>query len=426
MKRQIVLLIFLGSQWWACQNPGSTSGSTDLDATELREELLKVFEQNRLMGMSVLVIAKGNIAWEGTYGLADSSRQIPVRDNTIYRIASISKSLTATALLQLWEQGKVDLNADVSQYLGWPLRHPGFPQDTISLLHLLNHRSGIRDGNGYREFSRDMIEQKLDIRELFLPEGAYFSEDMFSEAAPGNFFSYTNSTWGVIASIIEKVSGERFDVYCRKNIFAPLGIEASFNVLDIQNLDRLAVLYRFRDGKWVAQADDYKGKAPESRVDDSYQLGRNGLIFGPQGSLRSSAKDLATFALMLMNGGEWQGNRILKKETIDLMTSNQWSYNGGNGDTWSDFFLSYGLGIHRTTNRDSSDIIFPDRKMLGHPGIAYGLLSDLYFDPVSQSGIVFITNGSKEGYGYGRKTTFYQVEEDVFETVFPILKKMEK
>ena len=426
MKRQIILLIFLGSQLWTCQDPRSKSGASNIEANELREELSEVFEQNQLMGMSVLAIAKGDIAWEGAYGLADSSRQIPVTDNTIYRVASISKSITATALLQLWEQGKVDLDADISQYLGWPLRHPGFPQDTISLLLLMNHRSGIRDGSGYSNFSRDMIDQKLDIRELFLPEGTHFSEDMFSKEAPGDFFSYTNCTWGLIASIIEKVSGERFDVYCRKYIFEPLGMEASFNVLDLQDLDQLAVLYRFRDSTWVAQADDYKGKAPKPRIYDSYQLGQNGLIFGPQGSLRSSARGLATFAFMLMNGGEWQGKQIIKKESVDLMTSNQWTYDGGNGDTWSDFFLSYGLGIHRITNQDSSDIIFPDRKMLGHPGIAYGLLSDLYFDPASQSGIVFITNGSKKGYEYGKNTAFYQVEEDVFETVLPFIKNIEE
>lgn len=89
MKRQIILLIFLGAQWWTCQNSPSKSGASSIEANELWEELSEVFEQNQLMGMSVLVIAKGDIAWEGAYGLADSSRQIPVIEKTIYRVASI-------------------------------------------------------------------------------------------------------------------------------------------------------------------------------------------------------------------------------------------------------------------------------------------------------------------------------------------------
>ncbi len=426
MKRQTILLILIGIQLLACNNHQGESDTQKLEINLLLEELKEVFDKNQLMGMSVLLIAHGDIVWEGSFGLADSSRQIPISEKTIYRVASISKSITAAALMQLWEEGKVDLDADVSQYLGWFLRHPNFPNETISLRLLLNHRSSIRDGSGYGNFSRDMIDQKLDIKELFLPDGAYYTEDMFAKEAPGDFFSYTNCTWGIIASIIEKVSDKRFDVYCRQHIFEPLGMQASFNVLDLPNLDELAPLYRFKDSIWIAQADDYKGKAPDPRVDDSYKSGQNGLIFGPQGSLRSSARDLATFAFMIMNGGEWQGKRILEKETVDLMTSDHWTFDGVNGDTWSDFFLSYGFGIHRITNKDSSDIIFPDRKMMGHPGIAYGLLSDMYFDSNSQSGIVFITNGSKKSFEYGKNTTFYQVEEDVFEKVFPFLKKLEE
>ena len=426
MKKQVILLLFLATQWMSCQEEQSKATNQAFKGEELQEDLMQVFEKNQLMGMSILVMEQGKIVWEGSFGLADSSRQILVSAETIYRVASISKFVTAAALMQLWEQGKVDLDADVSQYLGWPLQHPKFPEDTITLRLLMNHRSGIRDGSGYGKFSRNMISQKLNIKELFLPEGAYFTEDLFSKEAPGEYFSYTNCTWGVIASIIEKVSGERFDQYCRRHIFEPMDMDASFNVLDIQDFDRLAVLYRYKDSTWVAQADDYKGTTPPSRAFESYQLGQNGLIFGPQGSLRSSANDLATFGFMIMNGGQHQDQQILTKESVNLMSADHWTYEEGNGDTWSDFFLSYGLGIHRLTNRDSADIIFPDRKMLGHPGIAYGLLSDLYFDPESQSGIVFITNGSQQEFGYGKNTSFYQVEEDIFEATFPYLKKLEE
>lgn len=394
-----------------------------MDTGQINRQLQTVFDQYELMGMSVILLDQGAIVYEGYFGQADSARQIPVTEQTIYRVASISKTIVATALLQLWEKGKVDLDADVSEYLGWPLQHPLYPDTPITLRMLMSHRSGIRDGEGYGRFSRDMIARRLHIKELFMPNGEYFSDDLFAGQPPGSYFSYTNCAWGLVAGIVEKISGQRFDIYCRENIFKPLDLTASFNVLDLPDLDNLAVLYRYQEGKWTPQADNYAGVPPESRVYPSYQLGQNGLIFGPQGSLRSSARDLAAFAQTLMNGGSLNGRTILQKETIDLMMRNHWTYNGRNGDTWDDFWQSYGLGIHRVLNRDSMDIIFPDRKMFGHPGIAYGLLSDLYFDPETKSGVVFITNGSKQDYAYGEHTAFYDVEEAVFESLYPVLTK---
>mgnify|MGYP001794065424 CR=1 FL=1 len=141
-----------------------------------------------------------------------------------------------------------------------------------------------------------MFSNELDIRQLFVEGEKYYTEDLFANHEPGAFFSYTNCTWGLIASIVERVSGHRFDVYCRENIFKPLAMGASFNVVDIENIDQVAVLYRFQDSTWTVQADDYKGQRPESRVFESYTLGQNGLLFGPLGCLRASANDLAKFA----------------------------------------------------------------------------------------------------------------------------------
>lgn len=108
-----------------------------------------------------------------------------------------------------------------------------------------------------------------------------------------------------------------------------------------------------------------------------------------------------------------------------MMLKEQWRFDGNNGDTWENFFLSYGLGIHVLTNTENADVIFPEWNMVGHPGIAYGLLSDMYFDKDRKSGIVFITNGSKKSFEYGEQTSFYQVEEDVFGAIYPFLREIE-
>ncbi|MGB5392828.1 MAG: serine hydrolase [Lutimonas sp.] len=390
-------------------------------AERLDSQLKEVFSKNELIGMSVVLIKNGNSVFEGNYGQANTELNLPVSDKTIFRIASISKSFTAMAVMQLVEQGKLDLDVDISPYLGWKLQHPKHPDKIITARHLLSHTSGIRDGEGFSNFSQKMFTENLQLSELFQSTGKYYTDDIFSSEAPGEYFSYTNCTWGILATVVERISGTRFDEYCREYMFKPMGLEADFNPAGLRSYDHLAALYRFENNQWTSQVDDYKGQVPPERVPSNYTMGSNGLLFGPQGSLRCTAGDLVKTIQMFFNGGIVSGNQILKKESVDLMLSDQWTYNGSNGDTWENFFLSYGLGIHRTLDQTRADVIFPGIRMTGHPGIAYGLLSDMYFDKSSETGVVFITNGSKKSFQYGKNTTFYQVEEDVFEAIYPLL-----
>ncbi len=108
-----------------------------------------------------------------------------------------------------------------------------------------------------------------------------------------------------------------------------------------------------------------------------------------------------------------------------MMMDRQWTYDGKNGNTGDDFFHSYGLAIHRTLNQNSSDIVFPDRKMVGHLGDAYGLLSGMYFDTKSKTSVILITNGGKQITNKGLQTAFYKVEEDVYASVYKFMKKLE-
>ncbi|WP_242084891.1 serine hydrolase domain-containing protein [Aestuariivivens sediminis] len=382
-----------------------------------------IFNKNELMGMSVLLIDDGKVQWHKSYGLSNVASGSKVTSNTKYRVASISKTVTTIALMQLMEKGKVHLHNDVSDYLGWELRNPNFPDIPITLYQLLTHTSGISDGEGYGRFSKEMIAEQLAIKALFAPDGPYFTEDMYSKHAPGTFFNYTNATWGIIGSVIEIVSQMTFDSYCRAHIFNPMGMHADFDPAYVDDIDDLAVLYRFMDGKWTPQTDDYQGQKPPRRLYEGYKPGQNGLLFGPQGNLRASAEDLAQIIMLFLNKGSIKGKHIISKASVGMMLKSHWEYDGHNGNTWNNFYLSYGLGIHRITNTAQSDIIFEDRTMAGHPGIAYGLLSDMYFNTQTRSGIVFITNGSQLAYTYGKETTFYQVEEDVFKAVYPYLKK---
>ena len=388
-----------------------------------------------LVGLAVILLAGGEVVYEGYAGQAVVETGRLLGPESVVRIASISKTVTALALMQLQEQGAVELDADVSRYLGWELRNPAHPDAPVTLRMLLGHTSGIRDGEGYGAFTRAMVERRLPLRELFAAGGAYASDDMFAAHPPGAFFSYSNAAWGVIASVVEAVSGERFDRYTRNHILDPLGMTASFNPADLPAAD-YAALYRHRDDAWEAQVDLYLDEAPLDRAWEGYVPGTNGLLYAPQGGLRMTSPALARLALALMHGGAVRdggaldggardGVRIVEAATLDQMKAPHWSYDGSNGDTWDDFWMAYGLGLHLVTNREGKDVIFPDRTMFGHAGIAYGLLSDMYVDAETGSGVIFITNGSARDYTYADASAFYEVEAAVFHRLFPVLQELE-
>ena len=391
---------------------------------ELNRKLQQITEDYEMMGLAVMLIAGGEQAYEGYFGQAVYETGRELGPESVFRIASITKTVSAIALMQLWEQGLVDIDADVSGYLGWELRNPAHPDEIITLRMLLGHTSGIRDGEGYPAFTRDMIENRLHIRELFEPDGEYFTADMFADHAPGDFFSYSNATWALVASVVERISGERFDRYTAQHIFEPIGMRASFNPADFRG-DEYAVLYRKPDGEWSAQVDLYTDSEPRDRAWEGYEPGTNGLLYGPQGSLRITGPGLLRLALALMNGGELEGGRILQQATLGEMTRPYWEYDGTNGDTWDDFWMAYGLGIHLITNREGKDVIFPDREMFGHAGIAYGLLSDMYVDPSTGSGVIFIMSGSAQEFEYAEHSAFYEMEAAVFDLLRPVLLKLE-
>lgn len=387
-------------------------------------ELEEIFTDYELSGMAVGLIANGEIAYKGVFGHANFKTDSPMSADTYVRIASISKFFTALAVMSLWEDGLVDIDKDVSDYLGWTLRNPNFPDEIITLRHLMDHKSGIRDGSGYSQFSGRMFSQELNIKELFTENGSFYTSNMFSDKMPDAYFSYSNAAWGLVATVIEKVSQMRFDKYCRQHVFQPMDLLSSYNVMDIPTT-MVGAIYRAQNNAWVAQVDDYSVEPATERAPPTYQPGTNGLLFGPQGSLRTSLNDLMKVGLMLINDGFHNSKEVYKKETINFFSENRWVYNGSNGDTWDNFWLSYTKGIHFIENTPNGDIIFPDRKMMGHAGIAYGLVSDFYIDPVTKSGLVFFTNGTKQPYQYATSSSFYAVEDAAFEVLYAHLQIIE-
>jgi CubicO group peptidase (beta-lactamase class C family) len=380
----------------------------------LQQELQSVATSNGLVGMSVVTTCGTAVQDVVHFGRRNIALNLDVDDSTRYRIASISKLVTAIGLMRLHEQGAFGLDDDVSTALGFSFRNPAFPATPITYRMLLSHTSSFQDGTGYAEFLSATYgtTPPPSISELAVPGGNWYTSNMWRTEAPGTHFTYSNANFGIIGTLIEALSEQRFDVYMRQQVLLPLGIHGSYNVHDLPGVADLAVLYR----NSVPQSDNFNGMMPPAPDLSQYAIGSNGLFFSPQGGLRASALELARIAILLANEGSYEGTALLQAATVAQMLGNEWTWNGSNGDNYYGLFRSWGLGVHRITAQPGGDVVFPATAFFGHAGEAYGLISDLYVYPATGFGLVFITNGYTPGnaYQFGSSSAFYGVEEEVY------------
>jgi CubicO group peptidase (beta-lactamase class C family) len=382
-----------------------------------REQLKSIRQKHELMGLVMLMVVNGKPSAISFDGLADSSRAVPLTDSTSFRIASISKTVAATALMKLYEKGLFRLDDEVSKHIGFLVRNPNFPQQPITIRMLLNHTSTIVEGPRYDDFLTQSYrtDPPMPISEFMSPNGKLHSPEIYLNQKPGQWFTYSNLNYALIGTLIEKLSGQRFDLFCEEEILKPLEMRSSsFNVQNLPNINNLSPLYRKENGQWVAQTDNFQGQKPKPRNLAEYKIGQNGIIFAPQGGLRTTPVDLSKFMIMQANEGVLGGKRLLKKKTIREMHKAQWKFDDKNGDVAESVFWQYGLGFHVSSPENPKDAVFDDRLIIGHSGEAYGLISGMYFDKKTKNGFIFMTNGSAKPFEKSQKTNFLVFEEDMY------------
>jgi CubicO group peptidase (beta-lactamase class C family) len=373
------------------------------DYSELSNRLEGVLTDHQTIGASIAVV-QGNDVWNYSYGLKDYDRQLRVDNDTKYRIASISKIITAIGVMKLVEEGLLDLDADVSQYLAFQFRNPNFPNSEITIRHLMTHTSSIRDGSGYSDFQTASYSNNPPaLEELFTTSGSYYQANVWSsyyEPGASAGWDYSNLGSGVLATIIEAVSNQHFYQYMHEILFEPLEIDYCWgNYSNLNDINDLAVLYRIYDENPTSQVDNHGGIVPNELDYVNLPIGSNALMYAPQGGLRISSLDLAKILLMYKNRGSYNEMEILASNTIDLMEETNWSGSGLGG-----FFTEMGLQLQKT------DDLFNGEEFIGHAGEAYGLISDMYYNLERDLGIIFITNGAN----YSSSNVFYDLEEEVF------------
>ncbi|QGZ43127.1 serine hydrolase [Pseudoduganella flava] len=388
-----------------------------------------------LASLAVLAVRDGRIVYEGQFGQARIGTAKPVTARTMFRIASISKMMTTLALMKLVEDGAVRLDEDVGTYLGYPLRNPHFPDRPITLRQLLTHTSSLRDDAGY-SWGADTA-----LKDVLVPGGArYGTGAMWARnAGPGRYFTYCNLGWGVIGTVMERVTGERFDRLMRRLLLDPMGLRGGYNpaAFTADEVADTATLYRRRTtdtevwnpaGPWIAQVDDYDTKAPAAPPGIEGDVpGTNGTLFSPTGGLRISAHDLGKVMLMLIGGGIHEGRRILRPETIALMFEEHWRYAAKdgqpNGDTLHGLYHSWGLGAQRFPDVDGAGNRLVEGghfTAVGHLGEAYGLVGTFAVDLAHRNGIVSLIGGfgTDPERDPGRYSAHTRAEEAILTTLY--------
>lgn len=296
--------------------------------------LEEAIAEGEIPGAVALVARNGKIVYHKAFGLADNPSGRVLKSDDIFRIASQTKAITATAVMMLWEEGKFRLDDPISRYIP-EFKNPRVLtsfrySDTtwtsipaareITIRHLLTHTSGIGYGviDGDERFK--MIYQKAGVTDLFTTQPVTIEESVKKLASlplhhhPGEKYTYSEGL-DVLGYLVEVVSGMKFDRFLREHLFDPIGMTDTWFYLPSEKHHRLVTVQKPEDGDWVPY--------PVTFYDPEYPRSGAMTFFSGGAGLSSTARDYATFLQMYLNGGEINGIRILSRTTVNAIMGNQ-------------------------------------------------------------------------------------------------------
>ena len=398
-------------------------------AEKLSDQLERLVGDDDLQvpGLGVVVFKDGVEVFSKFIGRRTINPARPVTRRTRFRAASLSKMFTTFTLMQLVERGQLNLDDDVSNYLGFELRNPLFPQKKITARMLASHTSSLRDGKIY------CSPPTVSLQEFFHRDGKFWEGGAhFGNEPPEKFFCYCNLNYGVLGTLIERVVGKRFDIWQRENILTQLATRADYvpSNLPAEELEHLGTLYQKKNpagqwnesDDWFPQMDDQKflrlvaaenitlqNPYATSAYDSSekifsddetsfplsnYIVGTNTSSLSPQGGLRISFDELAHVLEMLLGSGVFRNEKILSRESLNEMLSAQWKYDNSNGETCNGVMLSYDLGFYDVNGKSSARLCRDSvANLVGHTGSAFGFLGGLFLIKNTNAGFAYMLNG---------------------------------
>ncbi|MFS0773237.1 serine hydrolase domain-containing protein [Sphingomonas sp. 1P08PE] len=308
-------------------------------------------------GAVVTVVYRGRVLFARGYGMADIDRGVPVdARQTLFRPGSVSKMFTWAALMQQVELGRVSLDADVNTYLDY--RIPDYQGQPIRVRDLMSHTPGMSDSSGITASSPDKLVYYAEWMKSHIPKRLW---------APGTEVSYSNYGAALAGYIVERVSGEKYPDYVERHIFRPLGMTSTTfrEPLPPALAPRMATGYRLEDGRLKPKPFELFS------------------LIMPAGSATSSAVDMDRFMLALLAGGTLDGARILKPESVRLLTSDSVANAPGLPGMAHGFFVVRAAGP----------------RLVGHGGNTGDFHSNMILAPEAQLGFFISETGGQGSYG---------------------------
>lgn len=338
MKNQIISLIiitlFIGLSFFPTIPGNNSHPNQELfeEQSQSRSEFFFDLYIRTLMkighkpSIAAAIIHRDEVVWSKAYGYYDIEQQKKATTDTLYLQASVSKTVTATALMQLYDDGLFDLDDDVNDYLPFELRNPNHPDIPITIKMILSHRSSLAYDNLYW-ICLSYVPGDPDVEgyphpwleEYLVHGGSAYSSTTWSTAKPGEEYLYANIGFSIIAYLVEILSGQNFNEYCKEHIFEPLEMYTTGFRLSDHDIDDIAVPYEYKNNHFF--------RHPHYGIH----------VLHPSITLRTSVSEFSHFIIAHMNGGVWNGIRILEESTVELMHTAHFSprdkYNYGLGWT---------------------------------------------------------------------------------------------
>lgn len=358
MKKLIALILCLLLPLTPCL---AEEGS--LDAS-----LAKVFSGHKATGAALYVAKDGEIVYEYLYGYADRKAGIPVSEDTYFRTASVTKMISAIHIMQLVEQGLLDLDENIGVYFGYSVTNPYAGDAPVTLRQLMTHTSSLSSNGGYTKSSRTLSSLLDDSSKQW---------NNFHKYAPGSKYEYSNFGAGIMGSLMEAVTGMNLNDTVTSGLFDPLGIDAGYHQTLVDTPENITALYT-PEKALMSSRSKLLAQTWDNAVDPDTHYRKT------VGAVWMKGRDLCRIGMLLCQGGTLEGVTILQPETVSLMMADQ---NGQPGITCSS---PYGLCVHRVDN------LVKGRMVYGHQGMSGGIVCNVYFDPETQFVFALVTNGSSD------------------------------
>ncbi|SHJ81139.1 CubicO group peptidase, beta-lactamase class C family [Hymenobacter daecheongensis DSM 21074] len=335
---------------------------TPPDTAALTTALRQHWQQSDFPGFAVAVVRPEGIVYEHGFGYANKARQTAYTPATVQCVGSVSKTLIGVALLQAAAEGKLRLDQPVNELLPFRVVNPYFPDQPITLRQLATMTAGLTDKQGFygrRAYAKgrsSALSNEEYLRRTLSPGGRWYSRRRFVNHAPGTYYAYSNESAALAALALEKATGQPYDAYTRQRILLPLGMSDSG--------------WRFADTDSARHATLY---SPRGRAVPPYYT-----ITYPDGGLLTSTHSLALYLRSVLNPAS--PGAPLPAAAVDSLLRPQ--------------FAAARLPAHLDPAEPNQGLFWAHRRngTVGHTGGDTGLTTFLFFDPVTRTGKIFVTN----------------------------------